>query len=473
MPDGPRSAAAISREHTEHVLRRERQALELLRRELGSEVAGKLDRRLARDIVYDRRRRAVAEQLGAPEEPPARREVMVHLRGITPGAPPVEAGDARRPRRRAQQLRHSARFATDRLTQALTERGGEVVDTFWVTPSIQARVDDEQLTHVVARGDVVNVTVVKPVTSISLDASRPHIRATQVEGNLGFDGTGVTVAVLDTGVDDTHVALSGGVVTGHQDFTGIGTADNVGHGTHCAGIVASRDGKFRGIAPGAQILDLKHLDVTGGTEPAGLNAIQAAVDAGVAVASNSWGASHADGNWQDPPAEGEDDGTCSFCRAADAASDAGVLFVVAAGNDDDDSCATYDTHIGCPGLARLAVTVGASDDDDDMGDFSSIGPTPQGRAKPDLVAPGVDIISARATGTSMGDVVDADWTETDGTSMACPHVAGVAALMLEKNPALAPADVKALLIAATVDIGVTPEEMGAGRIDALDAVNSA
>jgi serine protease AprX len=360
------------------------------------------------------------------------------------------------------------------VEEDLAARGAEVRDTFWITHSVHAVVDSDQLDHVAARADVLSLTAVKPLPLLALDVSRPKIRATQVEGNLGVDGTGVTVAVLDTGVDDTHPALTGGVVVGHQDFTGEGVGDMNGHGTHCAGVVASRDATFRGIAPGAQILDIKHLNSVGnGTEPNGLAAIQAAIDAGVDVASNSWGASHADGAWLDPPAAGQPDGTCSFCQAANRASDAGVVFVVAAGNDDNDSCATYDTHIGCPGLAANAITIGASDDDDDMADFSSIGPTPDGRAKPDVTAPGVDIVSARAAGTSAGSPVDDNWTEESGTSMATPHVAGLAALILQKNPALTPVEVKDLIIGTAVDIGATPEEMGAGRVDALDAVTAA
>ena len=482
MPERDRRRAEdISREHTAAFVARERRDVARLRRELGRGVVDKLERRLVRDLIYERRQGALAEAAAGravdADAPAPRHEVMVHMRGTAPGGPPL-----RRPERLARgaaaasaatALRRSAELATARVKPELEAWDAEILDTLWITPSVRAVLAADGVERAAARGDVLSVTAVKPRFLLCLDVSRPRIRATQVEGNLGFDGSGITVAVLDTGVDAAHPALEGAVV-GQQDFTSEGVGDMHGHGTHCAGVVASRDRKFRGIAPGASILDLKHMDSSGGgTEPAALSAIQAAVTAGADVASNSWGASHANGAWTDPPMAGQPDGTCSFCRAADAASAAGVLFVVAAGNDDNDTCATYDTHIGCPGLATTALTVGASDDNDDMADFSSLGPTPDGRAKPDVTAPGVDIISARASGTSMGSPIDANWTQDSGTSMATPHVAGVAALMLEKNAAHPPADLKALMIGSAVDIGATPEEMGAGRVDALDAVNSA
>lgn len=460
-----RSPEALSREHTSEFLRRERRELGLLRRELGREVTGKLDRWVARELIHERRERALAEAFGEEDAPAeSRHEVLVNLRSGRRQGPPLRRPDPERRAAAVRELRRSGEKAIARLEPDLAERGAEVLGTFWITHSVRTEIGSDPLAQIASRGDVFSVTSNKPRMMLSLDASRPLIRATQVASNLGFDGTGVTVAVLDTGVDAAHRALAGAVV-GQQDFDGEGIGDMEGHGSHCAGIVASRDERFRGVAPGAGILDLKHMNASGsGNGSAALEAIEAAVTAGVPIASNSWGVSHADGAFQDPPAAGAPDGSCVFCTAADAASEAGVLFVVAAGNNDDDSCATYDTHIDCPGNARLAITVGGSDDDDDMYSESSIGPTPEGRIKPDLVAPGVDIESVEAGG---------DFTEKSGTSMATPHVAGVAALMLQKNGALTPAQLKATLIGTTVDIGFAPEEMGAGRVDAIDAVNSA
>jgi serine protease AprX len=211
------------------------------------------------------------------------------------------------------------------------------------------------------------------------------------------------------------------------------------------------------------------MDNVGSTTPQiAIAGIQAAVTAGVNVASNSWGFSHANGAWTDP------DGTCVLCTAADAAINAGVTFVVAAGNEDNDTCSDYDTHIRCPGMAKTVITVGASDDSDNMASFSSVGPTPDGRTKPDVTAPGVQIASCRAAGTSLGDVVGpaGNFVNLDGTSMACPHIAGVAALMLDKNRALTPAQILGILMSTAVNIGASANEMGSGRVDALAAVNA-
>jgi subtilisin family serine protease len=200
----------------------------------------------------------------------------------------------------------------------------------------------------------------------------------------------------------------------------------------------------------------------------GVAGLQAAVTAGAQVASNSWGFSHGGhGAWSDP------DGTCILCTAADNAVAAGVVVVVAAGNEDNDP-GGMDTHLRCPGMARSVITVAASDKSDVMASFSSLGPTPDGRTKPDITAPGVNINSCRAAGTTLGPPVDPDglFVTVSGTSMATPHIAGVAALMLNKNPKLTPAEVKGILMASTVNLGAPAISMGTGRIDALVAVNA-
>jgi serine protease AprX len=90
--------------------------------------------------------------------------------------------------------------------------------------------------------------------------------------------------------------------------------------------------------------------------------------------------------WSDPPAIGAPDGTCVLCSAVDSATAAGDVVVAAAGNDGADPAPTYDTHVNCPGLAQWAITVGASQGTASMFALSSVGPTPHGRRKPDVVA---------------------------------------------------------------------------------------
>jgi serine protease AprX len=460
---------SISTVHSDEFLKRERQAVERLTAEVGKDVITKFDRLLLRDLIYERKEREVAELLGEGALPEGQcYRVMVNMTGARQQPLATTPPPTRRERRRfVAQLQKTGQLACQRLETDLKQRDVEVIESFWLTQSVVAEMTSEQIEKIAARADVKSVNALKLQPVTCLEVSRPLIQADQVENTLGFDGTGINVAVLDTGVDSTHPALTG-VVASQQDFTGEGIGDLQGHGTHCAGIIASQDGNRRGIAPGVSIFDLKILDQNSNTQANwAIAGIQGAVTAGVDVASNSWGFSHANGAWVDP------DGTCVLCTAADNAVAAGVVFVVAAGNEDNDTCSTYDTHIRCPGMASGdEITVGASDDSDNMAGFSSIGPTPDGRIKPDVVAPGVEIASCRATGTSLGSPINGLWTNSDGTSMACPHVAGVAALMLDKNNSLTPGRVKRLLMSTAVNIGATPNEMGSGRVDALAAVNA-
>jgi serine protease AprX len=467
-----------SRDHVDHHLRRERRAVEALSSLWGTEVVRKLDRPTLRDVLYERKQKSL-DGLFAREDEEAetdrgepRIRSVVQLRHVRRDWSVVAPARGLREQRRVRrELELSGRLAVSRLEQYAREEGVEVEQTLWLTASAVLALTIDDLRRFASREDVVSVTNDKLAFVDCLDVSRPLIGADQVEA-MGFDGTGVTVAVIDSGVDAAHPALVG-VVVSQQDFTGEGTGDLHGHGTHCAGIIASQDRTRRGVAPGAQIADIKIGDMNWASSPTiAVSGVTAAVSAGVQVASCSWGWTHADGLWSDPTGEGTTDDSCQLCTAVNGAVASGVVMCVAAGNEDNDSCATYDTHIRCPGNARSAITVGATDDSDMMASFSSVGPTPQGRQKPDLCAPGTAIASCRASGTSMGSVIDADWTDSDGTSMACPHVAGVAALMLQKNASLTPANVMAAMIATVVNIGAPAEQMGAGRIDALAAVNA-
>jgi subtilisin family serine protease len=373
------------------------------------------------------------------------------------------------------QMRRAGDLALAGIKADASETGCSVLAEFWLTHSVTVECNRAQLLKLTSRKDVGTVNHTKQQIILCLDVSRPLIQADQVESS-GFDGSGVDVAVIDTGVDFTHFALT--AVAGVQlDFTGEGLGDLHGHGSHCAGIVASQNDKFRGVAPGCTVHDYKILDMNGsGNATNCIAAIQQAVTDGRDVLSNSYGFTHANGAWVCP------DGTCVVCQAANAAVAAGVVFVVAAGNDDNDTCSTYDTHINCPGHATDAITVAASNDSDNMARdsygrlFSSIGPAADGRAKPDITAPGEDIISVRATtGNDMAGIatiIDKDWAQVSGTSQATPHVAGVCALMLEKNARLTPANIKSTLAVTAVNIGVSADEMGAGRVDALAAVNA-
>src|ERR1700693_586705 len=461
--------AGVSRDHSDTFLKRERQQIEQLRAEMGSEIVNKMDRVLLRDLIYDRRERELAELFEQKQQAEPVHEILVNAasgrRPYTDEQPPVPANKRRG---RIAAMRKTGELATHRIAEDVEQDGTVILQTFWLTHSVHASANERQIEKAASRGDVKSLNSVKRELATCLDTSRALINADQVANNLGFNGAGISVAVIDTGIDASHPALAA-VVTNQIDLTGLGNADGFGHGTHCAGIVASQDKTFTGIAPGASLIAIRIMDNGGSMTAAnGVAGLQAAVTAGANVASNSWGFTHAHGVWSDS------DGTCILCTAADNAMAAGVVVVVAAGEEDNDSSGGLDTHLRCPGMARSVITVAASDKADAMASFSSIGPTPDGRTKPDITAPGVNINSCKAVGTALGPVVDpaGNFIMLSGTSMATPHIAGVAALMLSKTPTLTPAQVKGILMASTVTLGAPAISMGTGRIDALVAVNA-
>ena len=145
----------------------------------------------------------------------------------------------------------------------------------------------------------------------------------------------------------------------------------------------------------------------------------------------------------------------------------GTLFVAAAGNDGPSQ-----GTVNSPAAAPSALAVGAVDAEDALADFSSRGPVVGSRAlKPEIVAPGVDIIAARAAGTTMGEPIDAHYTRASGTSMATPHVAGAAAVLAQVHPDWDAAKLKAALVgAADPATGGDPYEVGAGRLNLAKAM---
>jgi len=456
----------ISREHVDHFLRGLRRGTEELSHSMGSDVVRKLHPWVVGEILAERQESRLAALLGAPRTTAgSSHPVLINL--VSGRAAPVEVVPASSEETRVHVRRRQAEadLSLSRLRADLSDRGIEIGAEFWLTHSLTAMLTTAEVEVIAARADVDSITSDKRQIVINLNNSRPLIGADQVQAG-GITGKGIAVAIQDTGVDASHPALAG-VVGAQQDMTGTAVKrDDFGHGTHCAGIVASQDGTFRGIAPGANLIDIRLMDGNGASQPSWcVAAFTAAVTSGARVSSNSWGFTHANGAWTDS------NGTCVLCTAANNTVAAGVTVAVAAGNEDNDSCASYDTHLDCPGIADSVITVAASDKSDKMAGFSSIGPTPDNRAKPDITAPGVDITSCQATGTSLGPVTAPGFVKLSGTSMATPHVAGVAALILSKNPGQSPANVKSLIMSTAVNIGATANEMGAGRVNALAAVN--
>lgn len=287
--------------------------------------------------------------------------------------------------------------------------------------------------------------------------STAQIGAQQVwaEGNTA---KGVKVAVLDTGVDTEHPDLIGQIdastsfVPYEEDI-----ADFNGHGTHVASTIAgtgsASDAKERGVAPGARLEIGKVLDSEGGGQESWI------------IAGMEWAARDAQAKVISMSLGGGGDSTDPMSEAVDRLSaETGALFVVAAGNGGPHS-------ISSPGAADSALTVGAVDAADKLAEFSSQGPR-EGDAglKPELTAPGVDILAARSHYRRGGSGY---YTTMSGTSMATPHVAGAAALLAATHPDWSGPQLKeALVSSAKATPAYTPYEAGSGRLDASAAVHA-
>lgn len=255
-------------------------------------------------------------------------------------------------------------------------------------------------------------------------------------------GKGVKVAVLDTGCDQLHPDLVDGIVAA-RDFTGSGSgsADVNGHGTHCCGSVGARGGAkggIWGVAPECSLIVAKVLGDNGGGNGRGIAAgIDWSIAQGADVISMSLGSSQPDGEIEDA------------CRRAYAA---GVLLVAAAGNFGPNQ----DT-ISCPGCFRECVCVTAVDHDEIVANFSGRG------AQAFVCGPGVQVRS-----TYPGS----RYATMSGTSMATPHLAGVAALWVAANPTVAKADrntaFREAVKGAVLDLGPVGRDtsFGFGRIQA-------
>jgi subtilisin family serine protease len=311
------------------------------------------------------------------------------------------------------------------------------VESFSTRDAVAARRDPT-----VAVAPLLPMKLVEPVRALdALTPSGPG-SAWGVEAvgavDSPFTGTGITVAVLDTGVDADHEAFAGLRIV-ERDFTGDGDGDREGHGTHCAGTIAGRDvnGYRYGVAPGVEeLLVGKVLGEAGGSTDALMRAMLWALESGADVVSMSLGLDFPGlvGRWTDEglplePAtsralEGYRDTIRLFGRLADVFRAAGpygrgALVIAASGNESRrDHPTPYTIGVSPPAASEGFIAVGAVEETADgtlrIAEFSNAGAT--------VVAPGVDILSARPGG---------GFRASSGTSMAAPHVAGVAALWAE------------------------------------------
>lgn len=289
------------------------------------------------------------------------------------------------------------------------------------------------------------------VVEAALDVSVPQIGAPRVWAK-GYDGTGVKIAVLDTGIDAGHPDVSDKIVA-RQNFTDeADTDDHNGHGTHVASIAAgtgaASQGKYRGAAPGAGLLVGKVLNSAGSGLTSDIVAgMEWAVEQGADVVNMSLGAPDELGS--DPLEE-----------TVDALSDR-ALFVVAAGNS-----GPGEGSLRSPGVAEGALTVGAVDKQDVLAPFSSRGPRIEdGGVKPDITAPGVDITAAASAAPGAGET----YVAKSGTSMASPHVAGAAAPLAQLRPDWTAPQLKSALVGSATPGDHTAYEQGTGRVDLVRA----
>ncbi len=293
------------------------------------------------------------------------------------------------------------------------------------------------------------------------------------------DGSGVTVAVVDTGIDNSR-DLAGRII--HADITRTSrnsVADDYGHGTFVAGLIAG-DGKasggdYQGAAPNANLLDIRVANDSGSTSLInvlrGLQLVAAAQkELNIRVLNLSLSSGSPIPYQFDP-----------LSLALEGLWARGVVVVVPAGNDGPDA-----TSISSPGSDPVLLTVGALDEsatparrDDVVADFSSRGPAAQGIAKPDLVAPGSHLVSLRAPG-SVVDTGNPDsriagkYFRGSGTSMSTALTSGVVADLLSVRPKLSPDQVKAMLTGTAYDAaGLSdPNGAGAGGLSAAAAFSA-
>lgn len=342
-------------------------------------------------------------------------------------------------------------------TRALGETW-DVSRTYALIPAAAGQATPAEIDQLSEREDVQVIWLDEPVYAF-LDVSVPKLGVPTVWQG-GNRGGGVKIAIVDTGIDADHPDFSGRIAA-TADFTNQGVRDGHGHGTHVASIAAgsgaASEGKYTGVAPEATILAAKVLRNDGTGLMSGVMAgVEWAVDQAAQVINLSLGS------------PGPCDGSDAISAICNAAVDAGVIVCVAAGNE-----GPAPRTVGSPGCATKVITIGASDDDDHIASFSSRGPTLDERVKPDVLFPGVNIIAARASGTSMARPVNDFYTSASGTSMATPHASGSCALVLHARPGLTPEQVKDIFKQAALDLGLDPNTQGAGRVDVARAVQLA
>jgi serine protease AprX len=346
----------------------------------------------------------------------------------------------------------------DDLKGNLTGVGSSLEKRFKVLPGSAMTVSSDNLEKIAKTDGVRGVYTDQKLTVLSAastSSSNPGPSIIDDPREIsGPKGEGVTVALIDTGADADHEALSRKIVA-FQDFVNNQTEpyDDNGHGTHCASLIAGDLGM--GVAPGAELVVIKVMDRDGACYLSdALKALDWCLDNrdryGIKIISFSVGG------------EGPSDGASLLDEACDRMVEEGLTMCVAAGNSGPSP-----SSIVMPGGAEKVITIGAIDRTGLIFEQSSRGPTLTGEIKPDLVTLGVDVPSALA-GSKNG------LSSVSGTSMAVPQVSGASAVLLEANPELQPADIKRLLLKTADELGQEGKDnlYGYGALNLTRALKS-
>jgi serine protease AprX len=334
--------------------------------------------------------------------------------------------------------------AVHSLLESADDRGSRS-DVCWLSDSMRAMAAPNQLASVAEDPSVARIGIPRILTQ-EVSKTGKVIRAVQFRAAHGVKGTGILVAVIDGEVDATHPALAGRVQQ-RKNFTRESWGHPHPHGTGVAGIIASAKKPLLGIAPEATIASYKVF----ATNPADQGndfdatlAIQQALEDGALVANCSWGIGVA----TDPNSR--------EARACNRAWDLGLVLVKSAGNQGPSS-----GTMTSPANARGIIVVGATDRSGKiLQDYSSRGPVP-GKAGPDILAPGgspLDGMLSLIPGGANGPI-------GHGTSFAAPHVTGLAALLLQRDPTATPDQIKSILTGQGSPLNPNPQNgCGSGLV---------
>lgn len=303
--------------------------------------------------------------------------------------------------------------------------------------------------------------------TMQMDTARKTVNANIVQEN-GYTGKGIGIAILDTGISPNNDFLyPQNRILAFKDFINNKAKpyDDNGHGTHVAGIAGgsgiNSNGKYRGIAPDCNFIGVKVLNNEGkGNASDVLAGLQWVMDNkekyNIKVANLSIGTSNTSSN--DP-----------LVKAVENMWDRGVIITIAAGNDGPKK-----HTISSPAISRKVITIGASDDNitanvwgNNLINFSGRGPTLECIVKPDILAPGVNIISCLSNSVSKqsDEIVDKNYFSLSGTSMSTPIVSGAIALLLEKYKDLKPDDIKLMLKKCCKNLHLPKNQQGWGLLD--------